>query len=438
MYPTRRLALGIAEVQVNGPWEPDLLAERARGALGKRRLEPLTRRVVAAFPIRPASHRLADFLLTDRAFLRLHDRRPLVLRHGIGLRPSMAPATGPPSNWPVPAIATLGELADRLKLEHAELDWLADRRGLERRVAAEPLRNYRYHWIPKRDGASRLLEAPKPRLKSVQRKILSEILSQIPPHDAAHGFERGRSVRSFVDGHAGQYVVVRLDLRDFFPSITSARVAALLRTAGYPEPVALALAGLCTNRPPARVWSLPAAPADPAEAARTRQLYRMPHLPQGAPTSPALANLCAYRLDARLMGLADASQAHYTRYADDLAFSGDVAFARRLRRLIIQAVAIAIEEGFQIHWRKSRIMRQSVRQRVAGVVLNDRPNVPRADFDALKATLHNCLQTGPESQNRQRHPNFQAHLAGRVAHVQSLNPDRGRKLKAMLDQVVWS
>src|ERR1700733_6552654 len=106
-------------------------------------------------------------------------------------------------------------------------------------------------------------------------------------------------------------------------------------------------------------------------------MYARPHLPQGAPTSPSLANLCAYRLDCRLSGLAASAGAVYTRYADDMAFSGDHAFHRAITRFRHHACATILEEGFSVHHRKSRVMRQGVRQRLAGLVVNDRLNVIR-------------------------------------------------------------
>ena len=158
-----------------------------------------------------------------------------------------------------------------------------------------------------------------------------------------------------------------------------------------------------------------------------RMKYEHPHLPQGAPTSPAIANLCVFRLDLRLAGLARAAGAQYTRYADDLAMSGEDDFARYARWLVPRAAAIATDEGFAVNHRKTRIMRRSQRQHLAGVVLNQRPNIRREQFDQLKATLFNCVQRGPASENRDGHSNFRAHLAGRIAHVQSLHAARGKR-----------
>jgi hypothetical protein len=167
-----------------------------------------------------------------------------------------------------------------------------------------------------------------------------------------------------------------------------------------------------------------------------RQLA-FPHLPQGAPTSPSLANLCAYRLDCRLTGLARSVDASYTRYADDLVFSGEQELARSVRRFHVHVCRIALEEGFEVNTRKSHFMRQGVRQQVAGVVLNARLNVNRREYDRLKAILTNCVRLGPQGQNRDGRADFRAHLAGRIAHVAHLNPDRGRRLRLLFEQVRW-
>src|SRR5581483_435849 len=142
--------------------------------------------------------------------------------------------------------------------------------------------------------------------------------------------------------------VLRIDLQDFFPSVAGVRTEAFFRTAGYPETVADLLGGICTNATPRAVLR-----TLPVEA---RGVYSRPHLPQGAPTSPALANICAYRVDCRLSALAEAAEAVYTRYADDLAFSGGEEFERQAQRFAVHVAAILLEEGFAAHHRKTRIM----------------------------------------------------------------------------------
>ena len=212
---------------------------------------------------------------------------------------------------------------------------------------------------------------------------------------------------------------------------------ALFRSVGYPEHVADLLAGLCTNAAPLDIWDGDRFPVSDEHARHVRWLYGTPHVPQGAPTSPAIANLCAYWLDRRLSALADTAQAVYTRYADDLAFSGDEPFARAAKRFQVHVCATALEEGFRVHHRKTRIMRRGVCQRLAGVVVNQHLNLPRHDIDRLKATLTNCIRHGTASQNRTNHPDFQSHLHGRVAFVESINPSSGRKLRRLFERIVW-
>jgi hypothetical protein len=166
--------------------------------------------------------------------------------------------------------------------------------------------------------------------------------------------------------------------------------------------------------------------------------FGVPHLPQGAPTSPALANLCALHLDLRLDELAKSMDGQYTRYADDLAISGGELLRRSIANVSALITKIAVEEGFDVNHRKTRPMYRSDRQVLTGVVVNDRPNVPRQDFDRLKAILTNCVRQGPTSQNRSGVRDFQAHLAGRIAHVASLNSERGKRLHAIFRRIEWA
>lgn len=149
--------------------------------------------------------------------------------------------------------------------------------------------------------------------------------------------------------------------------------------------------------------------------------------------SPALANLTAFWLDCRLTGLAKSVTAVYTRYADDLAFSGGEEFDRSIERFSAHAASIALEEGFSVNYRKTRILRRGVRQHLAGITVNQKPNVRRQDIKLLEAILTNCLHHGPASQNRAGLPQFRAHLAGRVSYVAMVNPDRGERLQLFGD-----
>jgi RNA-directed DNA polymerase len=335
---------------------------------------------------------------------------------------------------PIAPLASATELAERLELDLGQLAWLADVRGLERRAPDERLRNYRYRWVPRRSGLPRLIEAPKLRLKEIQRWILREILREVPAHDAAHGFTRGRSAVTHAALHCGQPAVLALDLRDFFPSISAGRVYGIFCTLGYARPVAHVLTGLCTNVASAIAWN--ALPPGGAADARFRlgRALATPHLPQGAPTSPALANLAAFGLDRRLTGLAAGFGLRYSRYADDLTFSGPALTGKRSTAVARYAAAIAREEGFASHPRKSRLRTAARRQLVTGVVVNQHPNLAREEYDRLRAALHRLALDGPPAEDG---VDLRAQLRGRVAWAESLNPNRGAKLRRLYDRIDW-
>jgi hypothetical protein len=440
MEPRQRTAEKLARVVMAGPFTLVLAKRRVRAVCGRcpRWLEAILRKLIVRYGAgsRPRSAVVA------RAIGRSEGLALAVIRGRIQFirpvpAPDMCPAAGAPYEWSLPPIRTPAELAAYLGLASGELEWFADPRQMNRRADSGRLGHYTYRWMLKREGGARLIESPKLRLKLIQRRILRELLANIPPHDAAHGFRPTRSIRSYVRDHTGKAVVLRFDLRDFFPSITRARVQAIFMTAGYPEPVALRLAGICTAGVPRPVLDAGPAENDPFRTRLRNQRYAAPHLPQGAPSSPALANLAAFHLDVRLGGLARTAGANYSRYADDLLFSGGPEFARRAAGFAITVGAIALKEGFELNYRKTRLQRQGVSQRAAGMVLNSHANVPRAEFDRLKAILHNCARFGPESQNRAANPEFRSHLLGSIAHVIQINPSRGARLKAIFERIEW-
>jgi len=335
------------------------------------------------------------------------------------------PAMTPSRGIPLPRLATVGELASFLQLSPTELAWYADLH--QRSPSKGPLQHYHHRWIPKHRGHPRLLMEPKESLKVTQKKLLRSLVDHIPLHDSAHGFQRHHSIKTYSEPHTDQRVVLHLDLADFFPSITFPRVRGLFQSLGYSNTVARYLAALSTHSPPKNILNhLPFA-----------QLKRLSqrHLPQGAPTSPALANATSYRLDSRLSGLAESANLHYSRYADDLAFSGD-----RIRDSFINiAGAIILEEGFLLNTRKTRLMHASSRQHLTGVTINKHPNISRTEFDRLKAIIHNCRIYGPLTQDHQNlGPEiFRQHLRGKIAALQMLNPDKGEKLLNRYYDITW-
>ncbi|MDQ1655665.1 MAG: RNA-directed polymerase [Cryptosporangiaceae bacterium] len=437
-----QFAGALADAFLAGEWSEAGLRERGLLVIGRRRawLRPVVAAVLRAYRDAPADRprELGAFVAALPVF---GEAVRAARRAGKPLKPLVRiaePAHAVRWRWPVRPLDGLADLGQFLNLDPGELDWFADRQLLSRRAAGRRLRHYRYHWVPTRSGGVRLLEAPKERLKGAQRRVLAQVVALIPAHPAAHGFRPGRSVHTFAAPHAGQQVVVRLDLEGFFASVTAGRVYGVFRTAGYPEAVAHALTGLCTAPAP---WSVLAVAPDATglERLETRrrlvERLRVPHLPQGAPTSPALASLCSYRLDVRLAGLAARLGCAYTRYADDLAFSADSGLATGT--LIAAVRDIAESEGFRLNEAKTAVMTSAHRQRICGLVVNARPAVARTEYDTLRAILHNAARSGPESQNRAGHPDFRAHLLGRISWVEQSSAVRGARLRETFGQIRW-
>ncbi|MEN0066976.1 MAG: reverse transcriptase domain-containing protein [Myxococcota bacterium] len=253
------------------PWLPNLIRKLLRAYPERRGLTP---------------GRLHGWLQRNREF-RLAWRKGLATQRPqqrFVVPPEPKPATLP-LRAAVPALHTPGDVAAWLDLSPSRLDGLADLRGWHRN-AGSPLQHYRRWWVPSRrpEGLPRLLEAPKDQLRRVQRRLLRQILVLVPCHAAAHGFIEGRSVWTAAQPHAGEARLIRLDLRTFFPSIHRRRVVGVFTSMGFPREVAFLFGSLCTTRTPSSDLD--------ASAPHLKGLYRDPHLPQGAPTSPWLANLC--------------------------------------------------------------------------------------------------------------------------------------------------
>lgn len=430
-------ASGIATALLAGHWSRRTMVRRVAVALGCARaprwIGTLVDEVLASYVAAPTDRprELALFVATTRGWERMGGPPRVVRRQPV----ATAVVRDRFGVTPLPDAAALARLLD---LDSAELAWFADVRGLERTVD-EPLRHYRWHAVERRGGL-RLLAEPKPRLKEAQRRLLRHVLAPVPVHDAAHGCVPGRSVRTATAPHAGNAVVLGMDLEAFFASVTAPRVWGLLQgTAGLTEPVAHLVTALVTTTAPASVWRALPVPAGVEARERHRRLgerLAAPHLPQGAPTSPALANLVCFRLDRRLAGLAATFGARYTRYVDDLTFSGDRRVGDRLATLVAE---VAAEEGFRVNPAKTRVAGAGSRQRVLGAVVNSRPTLSRPERDALRALLHNCARHGWTTQTRGHDPaTFREHVLGRVAWAASLDPVLGERLHVLARGIDWS
>jgi len=367
---------------------------------------------------KPSEKNITEYLLSSErlaAWFRLNASPPAIIRFNLD-----SPKFSEQVSSRYPKIDTPGGLADWLSITHAELDWLANFWRYDA-AAPEKLKHYRYQLLEKRDGRMRLIEKPKANLKRLQRKIHEEILSVRQTHPAAYGFCKGRSCLSHASVHVEKQYLLKFDIAECFQSIGWLKVKSVFKRMGYPDAVSTYLAALCTHS--VRLEQAAFNLFDPAQ----RERYRQRHLPQGAPSSPALANAVLHQLDLRLSGLAKHLDLDYSRYADDIAMSGNKHRDWRFLESVIGG--ICLDEGVVLNYRKTRINRTHQRQRLVGIVVNRKTNIDRRYFDTLKATLTNCARHGLDSQNRDANPQFRAHLLGRIQYVKSLNEQKGLKLE---------
>lgn len=220
--------------------------------------------------------------------------------------------------------------------------------------------DYTVHRIPKKSGGMRVLHEPKPELKALQKRVLRWMQARgLGGGSRSHAYERGRSIATHASLHVGKRVVMRLDLKDFFGTTTDSMVRRALVMVDLEMKQVQEIVEIC---------SLDGV------------------LPQGAPTSPILANIAAKQMDLRLAKLAESRKAVYSRYADDLTFSSD---DNHLNGLIPAIDVIVSACGYRLNRKKTLVMRSGRRQSVTGLVINRDLNAPRNLRRNLRAQLHN-------------------------------------------------
>jgi RNA-directed DNA polymerase len=312
----------------------------------------------------------------------------------------------------LPALDKPEQLAEALGVTILQLRGMAYHRD-----AATSLHYVRFT-IPKRDGTERPIWAPKKRLKAAQRWILHNIVERLPVHGAAQGFLVGRSILSNAAVHVNSKILLKMDIKEFFPTVTLRRVKGVFRRAGYRDGISTLLALLCTEAP-REVVQL---------EGKTYYVSLGPRcLPQGAPTSPAITNAICLRLDRRLAGLAKKLGWRYTRYADDMTFSlpEEHKGKPRLGTMMGCVRRIVAAEGFEVKDEKTRVHRTGGRQSVTGLVVNGdgNPRSPRKLRRQLRSAIHK-LKTGKALKEGES----VARLAGYAAFVYMTRPDLGKKM----------
>ena len=250
--------------------------------------------------------------------------------------------------------------------------------------------------IPKRKGGMRQIDAPYASMIRAQQWIYHEILAKIAINSSATGFIPHHSIKDNASVHLHQNCLLLLDVKDFFPSIKWYKVYSVFRHLGYPKNIAQYLASLCCLNG---------------------------HAPQGAVTSPALSNVIARRFDARINGLAKKYQVNYTRYADDITFSGE----RISRRFLSYIYHILEEDGFRINREKTRFIKGKYQKIVTGISISeDKLTVPKSKRREMRQHVHYIKKYGlSEHQKRigNSDPIFLERLIGYLHFWHSIEPE---------------
>jgi RNA-directed DNA polymerase len=278
-------------------------------------------------------------------------------------------------------------------------------------------RNYASYKIRKHSGRGfRRIDAPLDHLKRIQTQILHKVLYRYSAHEIAHGFIKRRSPRTNAAEHVGKRYVVKLDIKDFFP------------TMNY-DMLFWFFTRLFGNR--AGVMSSLPLPFDTLEEADLNLLVTLltlnNKLPQGSPASPAISNLYCYEMDRRLWFLQKTFDCVITRYADDITIS--LNSDKDIKLLVYEVTRILRMSGFRSNRRKLVIASCGRRQKVTGIVVNNKLNTPKESWRNLRAALHQAASHGNLSEKRQQQ------LRGQIEWLRSLNPVRGEKFLESLGQI---
>ena len=269
--------------------------------------------------------------------------------------------------------------------------------------------------IPKKSGGVRTISAPNKTLKHILRGVNVILQSVFEPSSYVMGFTPGRSIITNAELHKNSDYVFNIDLKDFFPSINKSRVWVCLTLPPFNlnSKVADVIAGLCTMKA--------------GEGSDIRYV-----LPQGAPTSPMLTNIVCRKLDRRLAGLAKKFNLQYSRYADDITFSGDkyvfgenCYFRKELARIIA-------DQNFTINDEKTRLQRYWQRQEVTGLIVSEKVNVPREYIRSLRDILYIWQKYGKADAEKK----FAEHYSDNKAHTSKPDMEMVIRGKLMYLQMV--
>ena len=323
--------------------------------------------------------------------------------------------------YKLPIFNNLDELLTSMNIPITTLRYLLYQRQVSKTT------HYHSFEIAKKSGGKRKITAPKKGLKKLQNWLLSTVLNQIEIGEFAHGFVKERSIVTNAQPHITQDIVINIDLKDFFPSIDYTRVKGLFQKLGYSEQLSIVFALIATYSETEKIEI----DGESFYVSRGNRL-----LPQGSPASPAISNMITYKLDKRLSSLAKTLNFNYSRYADDLTFSTNKENEKKIATLLRLVKKIVEAENFTIHPEKTHIMRKGNRQKVTGLVVNEKINVERAKLRRFRALLHNIKVNGWKEQKWGKAVNLINAIGGYIQFVKMVQPETASKFSAALDEII--
>ncbi len=323
----------------------------------------------------------------------------------------------------LPVFDNAKDLADAIKISVGLLRFLAYSRKYSKTS------HYKRFKIAKKTGGFRLISAPMPRLKQAQHYILEHLLNKVAVHPKANGCVKKKSIVSNAKLHLDKDVVINQDLKNFFPTITYKRVKGVFKSLGYSEQISVILALLCTEPKIMDVDVL-------GENYYAQIGERF--LPQGSPCSPAITNILCRKLDYRLDGLAKHYGFEYSRYVDDITFSGTKNEYEHITSILKYSKKIVSEENFILHPDKLRIMKKKQKQEVTGIVVNKKLNIDRKTLKRFRALLFQIEKDGIEGKSWNGGSNVLAQIDGFSNFVYQVDKEKGQRLKDRVKKILES
>ncbi|WP_156376835.1 reverse transcriptase family protein [Yonghaparkia sp. Root332] len=324
-------------------------------------------------------------------------------------------------------LLTLGQLASETGASYTYL----------REVVTRSRDPYNAIAVPKSSGELRSISAPEPILMDVQRWMLSNLFGSVPQHSASFAYRRGVGIVQCANQHVGSRWMVKMDIHDFFDSVTESDVYRVFRRSGYSKLLSFELSRLATRaigavRP---TWRMP------YYSIKAYTVDRQGVLPQGGPTSGLLANAVAGRLDRLVGSYALHRSLVYTRYSDDLMLSAPGDFDRDSAVRIVNDVAALVRRaGFEPHRRKSRIIPPGARRVVLGLLVDDQVRLLPEHRRKIDVHIRGCEKYGLAAHAAHRSfesvLSFVNHVDGWISFAIGVEPDRGREWRSRFNKVL--